>query len=345
MAAFAFRTCVLGMAFVLGALLAPGSGRALDRLCLDEAPVCIEAVAEGRALDIVVSNDTVAPYSVRVAFTELDNLEPRSRAPFRAVVPAGRKQVVGTLSWVDTNKRYGFKYRWRAALGSMLARPDGRWRYRIPFGGSSPRFLVQGVGGRFSHTGSERYAFDFAMPWGTPVLAARGGLVVDVEDGHTAGGPKRRYSDEANHVWILHDDGTIGMYAHLQRGAVVRVGQRVASGELIGRSGDTGYSSGPHLHFMVWRRRSDLGLESVAIRFDDGTRRGFVPAQGVAYAPACNPANADCAPGSPAAVAESVPAAPAAAGGNAVRREDGACACPNGAVLHVDLPCSQVCGR
>ena len=41
MAAFAFRTCVLGMAFVLGALLAPGSGRALDQLCLDEAPVCI----------------------------------------------------------------------------------------------------------------------------------------------------------------------------------------------------------------------------------------------------------------------------------------------------------------
>jgi murein DD-endopeptidase MepM/ murein hydrolase activator NlpD len=335
----------MGMLFVLGTLLAPGTGSALDRLCLDEAPVCIEAVAEGEALDIVVSNDTPAPYSVRVAFTELDNLKPRSRAPFRAVVPAGHKQVVGTLSWTDPDKRYRFQYEWRAALGSMLARPDDRWRYRIPFGGTSPRFLVQGVGGRFSHTGSERYAFDFAMPWGTPILAARDGLVVRVVDGHISGGPKSRFSDKANHVWILHGDGTIGMYAHLQRGAAVRVGQRVATGDLIGRSGDTGYSSGPHLHFMVWRRRSDLGLESVAIRFDDGIRKGFVPTRGIAYAPACGAANPDCVGERPPAAAEVVPAAPAAAGGGAVRREDGACACPNGAVLHVDLPCRQVCGR
>ena len=335
----------MGMLCVLGTPLAPGTGSALDRLCLDEAPVCIEAVAEGEALDIVVSNDTPAPYSVRVAFTELDNLKPRSRAPFRAVVPAGHKQVVGTLSWTDPDKRYRFHYEWRAALGSMLARPDDRWRYRIPFGGTSPRFLVQGVGGRFSHTGSERYAFDFAMPWGTPILAARDGLVVRVVDGHISGGPKSRFSDKANHVWILHADGTVGMYAHLQRGAAVRVGQRVATGDLIGRSGDTGYSSGPHLHFMVWRRRSDIGLESVAIRFDDGTRKGFVPARGVAYAPACGASNADCAGERPPTVAEVVPAAPAAAAGGAVRSEDGACACPNGAVLHVDLPCSQVCGR
>jgi len=336
----------MGMLCVLGAQLAPGAGLALDRLCLDEAPVCIEAVAQGDSLDFVVSNDTVAPYSVRVAFGELDNLKPRSRAPFRAVVPAGQKQVVGTLAWIDPDRRYRFRYQWRAALGSMLARPDGRWRYRIPFGGPSPRFLVQGVGGRFSHTGSERYAFDFAMPWGTPVLAARDGLVVDVVDGHIAGGPDSRFSDKANHVWILHGDGTIGMYAHLQRGAAVRVGQRVTTGDLIGRSGDTGYSSGPHLHFMVWRRRSDLGLESVAIRFEDGTRRGFVPERGVAYAPACSAANPDCIGGGPPTVAETVPAAPAAAtGGHGVRREDGACACPNGAVLHVDLPCSQVCAR
>jgi len=339
-------TQAMGILLVLGSLLAPGTGLALDRLCLDEAPVCIEAVAEGETLEFVVTNDTSAPYSVRVAFSKLDNLNPLSRAPFRAVVQGGQKQVVGTLRWVDPSKRYGFKYEWRAALGSMLSRPDDRSRYRIPFGGSLPRFLVQGVGGRFSHTGSERYAFDFAMPWGTQVLAARDGLVVRVVDEHIAGGPKSSFSDKANYVWVLHGDGTIGTYAHLQRGADVRVGQRVAAGDRIGRSGDTGYSSGPHLHFMVWRRRSDLSLESVAIRFDDGTGRGFVPARGVAYAPACSTANGGCGGKALPTSLEPVPAAPAAAiGGRAVRREDGACECSNGAVLHVDLPCSQVCGR
>jgi murein DD-endopeptidase MepM/ murein hydrolase activator NlpD len=62
------------------------------------------------------------------------------------------------------------------------------------------------------------------------------------------------YIDKANTVAIVHDDGTVAEYAHLSPGPdSVKPGQRVAAGELLGYSGNTGYSSGPHLHFIVSR--------------------------------------------------------------------------------------------
>jgi murein DD-endopeptidase MepM/ murein hydrolase activator NlpD len=183
------------------------------------------------------------------------------------------------------------------------------------------------------------------MPWGTPVLAARGGRVIDVVDGNIASGLRKVYYDKANKVDVLHADGTVATYAHLRHGAVVEVGQEVATGDLIGLSGDTGFSGGPHMHFMVWKRMPDLSAVTIPVRFYDGTPQGIVPARGVAFAPACSTSGMGCGDGEGPPPSEAMPAAPAAATRGAVRDTDGACRCPNGAVLHVELPCSLVCGR
>ena len=67
---------------------------------------------------------------------------------------------------------------------------------------------------------------------------------------------------------IQHRDGTIGNYAHLlKQGVQVRVGQTVETGTMIGLSGNTGFSSGPHLHFSVFKTRDGRQRESIAIRF------------------------------------------------------------------------------
>ena len=110
-------------------------------------------------------------------------------------------------------------------------------------------------------------------------------------------------------------------------------------------SGDTGFSSGPHLHFMVWKRQPDLSLTTVPIRFDDHTALGFVPGRGVEYPPACSSSGSGCALGETPPREKATPAAAAKPTRTTVRRDDGACQCPNGAVLHVDLPCQMVCGR
>ena len=76
---------------------------------------------------------------------------------------------------------------------------------------------------------------------------------MQVESGFDRGGlNKETYGARANLVRILHDDGSMAIYAHLrENGVMVRVGEKVSLGQLIGYSGNTGYSSGPHLHFCV----------------------------------------------------------------------------------------------
>jgi murein DD-endopeptidase MepM/ murein hydrolase activator NlpD len=116
--------------------------------------------------------------------------------------------------------------------------------------------ISQAHGGRLtSHNNSENlHAVDFAMPVGSPVVAARDGVVIDVTLKHREGGFDVSLIDKANMVTIVHDDGTVAEYAHLSAGPeLVRLGQRVLAGDRVGHSGNTGYSSGPHLHFIVSR--------------------------------------------------------------------------------------------
>ena len=97
--------------------------------------------------------------------------------------------------------------------------------------------------------GTRQYAYDFEMPIGTIVIAARAGEVSAVEQSNTDG---TRVPGEENYVMITHDDGTHGRYFHItQNGSMVAVGQMVNQGDAIALSGDTGESQGPHLHFVV----------------------------------------------------------------------------------------------
>src|SRR5690606_16039404 len=71
----------------------------------------------------------------------------------------------------------------------------------------------------------------------------------------------------ANVVRVLHDDGTMSLYGHLNWNSIrVRPGQRVARGEYLADSGNTGFSTGPHLHFVVQRNKGGA-LESVPVEF------------------------------------------------------------------------------
>jgi murein DD-endopeptidase MepM/ murein hydrolase activator NlpD len=99
---------------------------------------------------------------------------------------------------------------------------------------------------------------------------------MQVESGFDrAGLNKQKYSERANRVRVLHDDGTMAVYAHLQEnGVYVRVGDRVGVGQQIAASGNTGYSSGPHLHFCV---QVNTGMRLVSIPFRMVTSRGFLP--------------------------------------------------------------------
>lgn len=146
--------------------------------------------------------------------------------------------------------------------------------YRLPFEEGKHFPLTQGNNGSLSHTGYCHYAFDFGMPEGTQVCAARGGKVVEAKEDLVKGG-----SGGGNQVKIDHGDGTVGVYFHLKHlGALVEVGDVVLQGDAIGLSGMTGFATGPHLHFQV-----DKGGKSIPCSFEDVEGDQGVPQSGKSY--------------------------------------------------------------
>ncbi|KES07482.1 peptidase [Streptomyces toyocaensis] len=86
---------------------------------------------------------------------------------------------------------------------------------------------------------------DYAVPTGTPVLATHGGTVVKAGGNGAGDGPAY-----GNAVVIKHGNKTYSQYAHLSS-VNVKAGQIVKTGQKIALSGNTGNSSGPHLHFEI----------------------------------------------------------------------------------------------
>ncbi|MBP6626609.1 MAG: M23 family metallopeptidase [Arenimonas sp.] len=136
--------------------------------------------------------------------------------------------------------------------------------------------LGQGFHGGYSHADTaNRYAVDLIVPEGTAVLAARGGVVMSTVSGYSEGGADPALAGRANLVRVLHEDGSMGLYAHLQEGGVlVKPGETVTLGQQIGRTGSTGYSSGPHLHFAV---QLNGGMRLVSIPFRMVGPDGYLP--------------------------------------------------------------------
>ena len=152
--------------------------------------------------------------------------------------------------------------------------PPKKGSFRLPFEENKTYLLTQGNHGATSHTGYCEFAFDFGMPEGTKICAARGGKVVDAHDDLVKGG-----TGGGNQIKIDHGDGTSGLYFHLKnKGCLVQVGDVVLQGDLIGLSGATGNVTGPHLHFQV-----DQGGKSVPISFEDVEKDAGLPKDGGSY--------------------------------------------------------------
>lgn len=137
--------------------------------------------------------------------------------------------------------------------------------YLLPYPPGDSVRLIQGPGGPWGHVDATAHAYDFVLAIGSPVVASRSGTVVRVEDRFEDGTKK---PGEENYIFISHGDSTFGRYYHLTKGGViVQVGARVRAGELIGRSGNSGASAGPHLHFDVTRTCPEWGCQTIPIRF------------------------------------------------------------------------------
>ena len=250
-------------------------------------PIKVESVRAGNGAVVRAQNEGPIPLSLMVSFDEMRNAESKTPAPIFFVAPPGTSEVTWVLP-VERGKSWSYKLRYRYRFGSFEAAHDAQAMYRVPWLDGRTFIIGQAPGGKIvTHfSESSRNAVDIPMKEGTPILAARGGVVFQTVAQHEAGGTDEIYRSKANVVRVMHADGTIGNYVHLMHeGVAVKVGEQVEPGKLLGYAGNTGLSSGPHLHFAVTRvvRNGDM-LDEVSepFRFYVGKPpRLFTPQSGL----------------------------------------------------------------
>lgn len=236
--------------------------------------IYVERKAEKDSFVLYLVNETYMPLYVKV--TAKENVPADSRVYSDFVLPGkvdpAKIMTIPLLSPEDTlwlkEENFG---NIRLHSGDPLhTTPDATYLYGLPFQKKKSYKLIQGFNGKFSHQEPpSRYALDFDMPQGAQVCAAREGVVVRVKEDSNEGGPSPKYRGKDNHVVILHEDGTLGYYVHLQyEGALVEAGDRVTRGQVIGLSGNTGYSTRPHLHFVIRKPTKD-GPIAIPFVFDE----------------------------------------------------------------------------
>ncbi|HEY0455635.1 MAG TPA: M23 family metallopeptidase [Verrucomicrobiae bacterium] len=238
---------------------------------------------EGEATRFYVNN--MEQTDVTVTF-ELDmtNLKGNIPLPHTMTVPGNKMTEAFLVSPIKPAEHWNYTYTSHYTIGSTTARHDDNYVYSLPYAAGDSFKVTQGYNGSYSHTGPDQYAIDWKMPAGTPVHAARDGVVAKVKDDSNTGGGDRKFVNCANYILIRHADGTMANYAHLQKGGSrVRVGQRVQAGDCIGMSGNTGFSSGPHLHFSVFKTRDGMQRVSLPVKFRTGNGSGITLAEGKTY--------------------------------------------------------------
>lgn len=224
-----------------------------------------ETVKRSDGCDIYGINNYGAEVTITLS-AQLDNMRSSVPLPLTTTIPPHGRILLVSLRANDNGGSWEYSYNSHWCWGLVGVQHDDSVVYRLPYGEGEAFNIVQGYNGDFSHFEDSTYAVDFSMPDGTPIHCARDGVVADVEESYTRGGPDENLG--GNYVIIKHADGTMAEYFHLKPGgAAVREGQVVRAGDLLGYSGRTGFADGPHLHFMVFRAKSGYDRESIPTLF------------------------------------------------------------------------------
>lgn len=150
----------------------------------------------------------------------------------------------------------------RGSIDTSLYPAQGSSAYRLPYPSGTSSWIVQGNNSGKNHESSQKFAWDFRLSCGTPVLAAREGDIYDYEDSHTGYGTGK----PNNFVAVKHSDGTVARYVHIEKNSAKKSGH-VKRGDKIATVGNVGNSMTGHIHFQV--NQSATSSTSIPVSFND----------------------------------------------------------------------------
>jgi murein DD-endopeptidase MepM/ murein hydrolase activator NlpD len=246
---------------------ASAAGPAGNTITLPREPeplhVSVDRADTTTTTQLIATNHCLCVITLRVSITQSGFADLPVGASYRATLAPGARQTLAQANRTPDTKA-DLEFSWQGALGPPGALHKPPRPYRVPFAVGSTFMVSQAYPTHVTHvTAESQYAVDFALPDDTPIYAAREGTVINVRHDSFRGAPLPALLDQANVIEILHDDGTIAVYAHLHWDSIrVHIGEHVARGEYIANSGNTGFTTGPHLHFAVLRNN---GIADVSI--------------------------------------------------------------------------------
>ena len=213
------------------------------------------------SLYIDLSNSLSAP--IEIQFTVLDSTKSYVKFNPYGLLKVGdtlKRALVIPLDKVKDTAKVNFSayLDYKITFGVPNETYDTDYKYELPFQKGKRYKIIQSFGGKFSHNKSySKYAIDFGLPIGDTITAARRGKVYFVKEDSKEHCRTIKCIDMANKIYIIHDDGTMAHYVHLDfEGALVEVGDTVEANQPIGISGMTGFTTIPHLHFVLYKARS-----------------------------------------------------------------------------------------
>lgn len=227
--------------------------------------------------------------SGRREYYERGQKTPPSQIIWKRITAPGRRKMV-SLTLANQPRQD-----WRFSFHPYIARSrhNPKTLYRLPYRSGESYPISQGYHGDFSHQAPSQFSLDFAMPSGTAIVAARDGVILGFREKWYPANSVNAGKGKGNFIWIQHADGSMATYAHLKQNwrqsplltQPIQKGKRVKAGDVIAVSGNTGYSTGPHLHFQVstMERQGNYALRTHKTYFDLGRRQPVLLKQGFAY--------------------------------------------------------------
>lgn len=230
----------------------------------------IDVSYEGDSLRVTVPNSLGCPIHVRLSHPQ-ESIHESVKAGNPYLFEPYETKVL-TFYVPDWQEVWKSDLKKNVGLGSSeYFHPDSQAIYHLPFSKTRAYKIIQSYHGSLSHNSEfSRYALDFNLQVGDTICAARDGVVVGVIEGYNVGGKKSKYRPFANFISLYHEDGVITQYVHLVKdGSFIEVGDSVLVGDPIGLSGQTGFTTTPHVHFNVLNATEE-GAVSMPVNFSIG---------------------------------------------------------------------------